>query len=119
MTVVITGGCGFLGQLLARRILSDRHLKLPDGTELARPRMVLADRPGAFRVASDLSGADLIMNEAVFVGTYPGLTRRMLDIEPGDGDFVAVVVWVSTLALGQSRRDWSTLLISLGETGLH
>jgi CDP-6-deoxy-D-xylo-4-hexulose-3-dehydrase len=36
-------------------------------------------QPGAFRVAGDLPGADRIMNEAVFVGTYPGLTRPMLD----------------------------------------
>jgi CDP-6-deoxy-D-xylo-4-hexulose-3-dehydrase len=26
-----------------------------------------------------LEGADRIMNEALFVGTYPGLTREMLD----------------------------------------
>src|SRR6266404_3161370 len=37
------------------------------------------DRPGAFRVVGDLSGADRIMKEALFVGTYPGLTREMLD----------------------------------------
>jgi len=28
---------------------------------------------------SDLSGADKIMNEALFIGTYPGLTTAMLD----------------------------------------
>ncbi len=36
-------------------------------------------QPGAFRVAGDLAGADRIMNEAVFIGTYPGLTPAMLD----------------------------------------
>ena len=36
-------------------------------------------QPGAFRVGGDLAGADRIMNEAVFVGTYPGLTPAMLD----------------------------------------
>ena len=36
-------------------------------------------QPGAFRVVGDLAGADRIMNEAVFIGTYPGLTRAMLD----------------------------------------
>jgi CDP-6-deoxy-D-xylo-4-hexulose-3-dehydrase len=36
-------------------------------------------QPSAFRVVGDLSGADRIMNEAVFIGTYPGLTREMLD----------------------------------------
>jgi len=39
------------------------------------------DRPGAFRVAGDLSGADEIMNRALFLGTYPGLTPAMLDYE--------------------------------------
>jgi CDP-6-deoxy-D-xylo-4-hexulose-3-dehydrase len=36
-------------------------------------------QPNAFRVIGDLAGADRIMNEAVFVGTYPGLTDEMLD----------------------------------------
>ncbi len=36
-------------------------------------------QPGAFRVIGDLIGADRIMNEAVFIGTYPGLTPAMLD----------------------------------------
>ena len=37
------------------------------------------DNPNAFRVIGDLTGADQIMNESVFIGTYPGLTREMLD----------------------------------------
>ena len=37
------------------------------------------DRPQAFRVVGSLEGADKIMTEALFVGTYPGLTREMLD----------------------------------------
>ena len=36
-------------------------------------------QPNAFRVIGDLAGADRIMNEAVFIGTYPGLTPAMLD----------------------------------------
>ena len=32
----------------------------------------------AFRVVGDLSGADRIMNEAVFTGTYPGLDQEQL-----------------------------------------
>ena len=36
-------------------------------------------QPNAFRVIGDLAGADRIMNEALFIGTYPGLTPAMLD----------------------------------------
>jgi len=36
-------------------------------------------QPGAFRVIGDLAGSDRIMNEALFIGTYPGLTPAMLD----------------------------------------
>jgi len=39
------------------------------------------DRPTAFRVATPLPGADEIMNTAIFLGTYPGLTKAMLDHE--------------------------------------
>jgi CDP-6-deoxy-D-xylo-4-hexulose-3-dehydrase len=37
------------------------------------------DQVDAFRVVGNLDGADRIMNEAIFIGVYPGLTRRMLD----------------------------------------
>ena len=37
-----------------------------------------ARQPGSFRVAGSLAGADRIMNEAAFIGTYPGLTQEML-----------------------------------------
>ena len=39
------------------------------------------DNPDAFRVACPLTGADKIMNEDLFLGTYPGLTASMLDTE--------------------------------------
>jgi CDP-6-deoxy-D-xylo-4-hexulose-3-dehydrase len=37
------------------------------------------ENPKAIRVVGDMSGADKIMNESVFIGVYPGLTRAMLD----------------------------------------
>jgi CDP-6-deoxy-D-xylo-4-hexulose-3-dehydrase len=37
------------------------------------------DRPEAFRVVGDLAGADQIMRQALFVGTFPGLTETMVD----------------------------------------
>lgn len=39
------------------------------------------DRPEAFRVVGDLAGADELMNTALFLGTFPGLTEAMLDYE--------------------------------------
>jgi len=51
------------------------------GNLLRQPVLVQLkkDRPAAFRVAADMTGADQIMNEVLFIGTYPGLTRPMLD----------------------------------------
>jgi CDP-4-dehydro-6-deoxyglucose reductase, E1 len=37
------------------------------------------DRPGSLRTIGDLHGADRIMNEAIFIGVYPGLSGAMLD----------------------------------------
>ena len=37
------------------------------------------DRPDAFRVVGEMPGADRIMNEAIFIGVYPGLSRQQLD----------------------------------------
>lgn len=34
---------------------------------------------GAFRVVGDLSGSDRVMNDGIFVGAYPGLSRDMLN----------------------------------------
>ncbi len=39
------------------------------------------DRPDSFRVVGELAGADEIMNSAIFLGTYPGLTPAMLRYE--------------------------------------
>jgi CDP-6-deoxy-D-xylo-4-hexulose-3-dehydrase len=51
------------------------------GNLLRQPAFVTLrkERPEAFRVAGELQGADRIMNEALFLGTYPGLTKEMLD----------------------------------------
>jgi CDP-6-deoxy-D-xylo-4-hexulose-3-dehydrase len=39
------------------------------------------DRPNSFRVVGEMRGADAIMNQALFLGTYPGLTSTMLTYE--------------------------------------
>ena len=51
------------------------------GNLLRQPALVQLkkDNPSAIRVVGDMSGADRIMNETVFTGTYPGLTADMLD----------------------------------------
>jgi CDP-6-deoxy-D-xylo-4-hexulose-3-dehydrase len=51
------------------------------GNLLRQPVMIQLkkDRPEAFRVVGTMDGADKIMNEVLFIGTYPGLTREMLD----------------------------------------
>jgi CDP-6-deoxy-D-xylo-4-hexulose-3-dehydrase len=41
------------------------------------------DRPESFRVVGEMKGADEIMNQALFLGTYPGLTKEMMDYEIG------------------------------------
>lgn len=53
------------------------------GNLLRQPAFVQLrrDRPDAFRVVGDLVGADSIMAQALFLGTYPGLTAAMLSYE--------------------------------------
>lgn len=51
------------------------------GNLLRQPAFVQLrkDNPAAMRAVGNMNGADRIMNEAIFVGVYPGLTRGMLD----------------------------------------
>jgi CDP-6-deoxy-D-xylo-4-hexulose-3-dehydrase len=70
---------GELAQHLDRAKIGNRMLF--GGNLIRQPAFVnlKKQRPDAFRVIGDLAGADRIMNEAVFIGTYPGLTPAMLD----------------------------------------
>jgi CDP-4-dehydro-6-deoxyglucose reductase, E1 len=56
-----------------RMLFGGNLIRQPVFTQLKK------DRPDAFRVVGNLAGADRIMDEALFVGTYPGLTPPMLD----------------------------------------
>lgn len=51
------------------------------GNLLRQPAFVQLrkDRPESFRVVGEMTGADRIMNESIFIGVYPGLTKEMLD----------------------------------------
>ena len=37
--------------------------------------------PNAYRIAVETIGSDEIMNNTLFLGTYPGLTKSMMDFE--------------------------------------
>jgi CDP-6-deoxy-D-xylo-4-hexulose-3-dehydrase len=51
------------------------------GNLLRQPAFVQLrrDNPAAYRVVGEMRGADSLMNEAIFIGVYPGLSRPMLD----------------------------------------
>lgn len=70
-----------LGRHLDAKKIGNRMLF--GGNLLRQPVFVQLkkDRPEAFRVAAPLTGADAIMHTAIFLGTYPGLTKAMLDYE--------------------------------------
>jgi CDP-6-deoxy-D-xylo-4-hexulose-3-dehydrase len=53
------------------------------GNLLRQPMMIQLkkDNPNAFRVVGKTEGADILMNQAIFLGTYPGLTAAMIDYE--------------------------------------
>ncbi len=55
-----------------RMLFGGNLLRQPVFVQLAK------DRPDSFRVAGSMHGADEIMNTAIFIGTYPGLTSTML-----------------------------------------
>ena len=38
-------------------------------------------RPEVYRLATELKGSDQIMEDTLFLGTYPGLTKKMMDFE--------------------------------------
>jgi len=52
------------------------------GGNLVRQPMIMqlkVDHPEGVRVVGDLKGADALMNEALWIGTFPGLTPEMLN----------------------------------------
>jgi CDP-6-deoxy-D-xylo-4-hexulose-3-dehydrase len=89
--LLVKPGAPFTRTDLARHLDESRigNRMLFGGNLLRQPAFVQlrAERSGAMRVLGETPGADRIMNQSIFVGVYPGLTREMLDymIETIDG----------------------------------
>jgi CDP-6-deoxy-D-xylo-4-hexulose-3-dehydrase len=51
------------------------------GNLLRQPvfKQLQQDEPNSFRVIGDLKGADTIMDQSLFIGTYPGLSKKMME----------------------------------------
>jgi CDP-6-deoxy-D-xylo-4-hexulose-3-dehydrase len=62
-------------QIGNRMLFGGNLVRQPAFTQLRQ------DQPQAFRVVGELSGSDEIMTHSLFLGTYPGLTPEMLNIE--------------------------------------
>jgi len=70
-----------LAQELDRNLIGNRMLF--GGNLLRQPAFVQLrqERPEALRVVGDLADSDSIMNNTLFLGTYPGITAQMLEKE--------------------------------------
>jgi CDP-6-deoxy-D-xylo-4-hexulose-3-dehydrase len=68
-----------LAQELDRNKIGNRMLF--GGNLVRQPAFVQLrhDNPNAMRVSGDLPVADRIMNQTLFLGTYPGLTTEQID----------------------------------------
>lgn len=81
--LMVKPGAGFSRADLSRH-LDDKKIgnrALFGGNLVRQPAFadLRKENPAAFRVIGDLAGADRIMNDAVFVGVYPGLSESMLE----------------------------------------
>lgn len=78
-----------LAQELDLNLIGNRMLF--GGNLLRQPAFVQLrqDNPKALRIVGELSGSDEIMTNTLFLGTYPGLTKEMLETEVSViGDFI-------------------------------
>jgi CDP-6-deoxy-D-xylo-4-hexulose-3-dehydrase len=83
--IAVKPGAAFSRTELAKEL--DRNLignrMLFGGNLLRQPAFVQLrkNRPSALRVVGDMECSNEIMNRALFLGTYPGLTTRMIQAE--------------------------------------
>lgn len=103
-SVVITGGCGFLGAALAVRIAKD-GVTLPDGQHFAAPRIHLWDQPGAVVPAAPdthFTALDIADPQAV---------RRAMP------DDVALIYHLAAVVSGQAEDDYDLAMrVNVGGT---
>ncbi len=103
-SVVITGGCGFLGAALAKRI-SENGVTLPGGQRLTDPQIHLWDQPNAR------------------VPVLPGTTFNAIDIADNDAvleampEDVALIYHLAAVVSGQAEADYDLgMRVNLGGT---
>lgn len=102
-TVVITGGCGFLGAALAR-LIAEKGVTLPDGHH-AKPRIMLWDRDGA--IAPDIPNCRFASIDIA----DPVAVR---DAMPDD---VVLVYHLAAVVSGQAESDYELAMrVNLGGT---
>ena len=58
-----------------RMLFGGNLLKQPAFVELKK------SNKNSFRVVGSMEGSDDVMNNALFLGTFPGLTHKMIDYE--------------------------------------
>ncbi len=54
-----------------------------DGNMFRQPALLslMRERPNSARLTCDYAGADKLMNQAIFLGTYSGPSEEMIDFE--------------------------------------
>jgi CDP-4-dehydro-6-deoxyglucose reductase, E1 len=71
----------FGGNLLRQPVFVQLRKDRSDAIRLVGSCGATVDPVTSETIATAFSGADVIMNEALFLGTYPGLTKAMIDYE--------------------------------------
>ena len=103
-SVVITGGCGFLGAALARKIRED-GVTLPNGQRLSNPRLHLWDRSGS--VVPTIENA---LFTAIDISDVDAVRMQM----PDD---VVLIYHLAAVVSGQAEADYDLgMRVNLGGT---
>ena len=103
-SVVITGGCGFLGAALGRLIAKD-GVTLPDGRRLTNPTLHLWDQPGAIVP---------LIEDVVFAGIDIADPAAVKAAMPSN---VALIYHLAAVVSGQAEADYDLgMRVNLGGT---